>query len=118
MRLLRRKSTMEKAMDMLADSKGTLGLAAAGVALVAGGAMAARSVMRKRRATGGVADSAEAAMHVPVVPGADADPMKDTVGEEPLAWEDVGGEPAGTINFDARPELAEWRAGNGKGRFR
>jgi hypothetical protein len=111
MRLMGQRTTMARALDLMSDHRGTIGMAAAGAAL-AGGVVAASKLVRRRRSTG-VADSAEAGAHVPSA----RDIMNGADGGDAPAWEDVGGEPAGVINFDARPELAEWRAGE-KGKFR
>ena len=80
-------------------------MAAAGAAL-ASGMVAASKLVRRRRSTG-IADSSENSRRSTSA----HDLMYGAEPEETPAWEDVGGEPAGVINFDARPELADWRAG-------
>lgn len=99
---MRRKVAKElgRAGKTLSRNKGKVGLAAAGVALVAGALVVARKRMRRRRTDGsgavasepqhdGVADSAESAMHIPLAIGADlrprGDSRKGTMKDAPVA---------------------------------
>ena len=102
MRLMGQRSTLARALDLMSDHRGTIGMAAAGAAL-AGGMVAASKLVRRRRSTG-MADSSERSERP-----TSRDLMNGVDPVETPAWEDVGAEPAGVINFDARPELADWR---------